>query len=147
MSVAKLVASDEHLHLRTSFGKSFPFPEPILLIIGVVAMHPSPQDLIFQELSSFVATHELNLSMKELRSWSVRVMNRLNGQLISHIQAADLLGVCSDSLHNYRKSKLIMGIPKNPNAKRIHYVYELTDVLELKGYRKRLYEQREGVRS
>lgn len=109
-------------------------------------MFSNPQDLIFQELSSFVATHELNLSVKELRAWSLRVFHRLNGQLISHMQASDLLGVCSDSLHNYRKAKLINGIPKNPNAKRIHYVYELTDVLELRAYRSQVHARREGVR-
>lgn len=107
----------------------------------------SPQDVIFQELSSFAATHDINLGVKELKQWSNRVFERLNGQLISHTQAADILGVCLDSLHNYRKSALIEGIPKNPHSKRVHYLYQLCDVLELKAYRAQLQGRREGLRN
>ena len=106
----------------------------------------SPQDLIFQELSSFAATHDMNLGVKELKAWAFRVYDRLNGQLISHKQAAAMLGVCMDMLHIYRKDGLIVGIPKNPNAQKKHWLYQITDVLELKTYRTEFQRKRGQIR-
>ena len=106
----------------------------------------SPQDLIFQELSSFAVSHGVNLGVKELKTWSHRVFHRLNGELVSHKQAADMLGVSMDMLHIYRKDGLIIGTPKNPHAQRKHWLYQLTDVLELKAYRTELQRKRGLIR-
>lgn len=98
----------------------------------------SPQNLIFQELSSFAASNHLNLSGKELKTHAIRIFDRLKGELLTQTDAAQLLGVSTDMLHLYRKDGLITGIPKNPTSRRIHWLYQLTDVLELKTYRARL---------
>jgi len=106
----------------------------------------SPQDLIFQELSSFAVTHELNLGVKDLKQWAHRVFDRLNGQLVAHKEASSMLGVSMDMLHIYRKDGLIVGIPKNPNAQKKHWLYQLCDVLELKSYRAELQRRRGQIR-
>ncbi len=106
----------------------------------------SPQDLIFQELSSFAATHDVNLGVRELKLWAHRVFDRLNGQLVPHKEAASMLGVSMDMLHIYRRDGLIAGIPKNPNAQKKHWLYQLCDVLELKAYRAELQRRRGQIR-
>lgn len=110
-------------------------------------MIPSnPTDLIFQELSLFAVTNGLNPGVKDLKAWSQRVFDRLNSELVSHKQAAHMLGVSMDMLHIYRKDGLIIGTPKNPHAQRKHWLYKLTDVLELKAYRTELQRKRGLIR-
>lgn len=102
----------------------------------------SPQDLIFQELSSFAAHHELNLGVKEIKTHANRIFDRLTGELISQAEAATLLGVSLDMVHHYRNDGLLVGIPQNPNATRKHYLYELSGVLELRTHRAELQRRR-----
>lgn len=104
-------------------------------------MH-SPEDLIFQELASFASTHNLNLGVREVRDHARRVLSRLKGELVAHREAASILGVSLDMVHHYRNDGLIKGTPQNPNAARKHYLYELTDVLELKAFRSELARKR-----
>ncbi|QTD50936.1 hypothetical protein [Sulfidibacter corallicola] len=102
-----------------------------------------PSELIFQELSSFAKKHNLNLSVKELSTWAERMFTRLNGQLVTHKEAAAMLGVSPEMMHHYRKDALIEGIPKNPHAARPHWLYQLCDVLQLKSYRASLRAKRQ----
>lgn len=98
----------------------------------------SPEELIFQELGSFAAAHELNLGVREIKAFAARIFSRLAGELLTQAEAAKILGVSSDMLHIYRRDGLITGIPKNGNRHRTHWLYQLTDVLELKTYRSKM---------
>lgn len=98
----------------------------------------SPEELIFQELGSFACANNLNLRVRDLKMYATRIFVRLSGELLTQVDAAKMLGVSTDMLHIYRKDGLIKGIPKNGSSQRIHWLYELTDVLELKTYRTRI---------
>ena len=126
-------SSQNDSHIQRPKGK---------LIGGIEMAVQKPSELIFQELSSFAKKHDLNLSVKELSTWAERVFARLNGQLVTHKEAAAMLGVSPEMMHHYRKDALIEGIPKNPHATKPHWLYQLCDVLQLKSYRANLRAKR-----
>lgn len=101
-------------------------------------MKYTPTDIIIQEISSFAVHHELNVGISDLKICADKIFDRLSGELLGIKEAARMLGVSTDMVHYLRKSGFLTGVAKNPTSQRKHWLFSLTEILELKETRNHL---------